>query len=164
MNETRAVGPSLKIGLVALLGVALGSLLPRFFGQPSMPATASKAAEAQAITVRLNDEDKNGLRALVREELAQTLGAARAGASTSPSDAGSASAPSPSPAAAEAYKAARATIDKQITHGSWTDADRTQLRAILPALSSDARIEVIRPLLIAMNEGKVHFAGNGPPF
>ena len=121
----------------------------------------------QPTAARLGDDEKLALRALIREELQASRGAAVPGADAAPNQ------PPTSPADALAqlspdrlkvYDGARRMIDDAIQHRSWTNEDRQQLREKLSSLPSDVGLEVVRPLIVAVNNQEVRFEGFGPLF
>ncbi len=138
---------------------------PLHEGAVAAPAAPPQTVVVGPTTARLGEDDKMALRALIREE----LGAERAAAAAS-SDAGPAASADPaqqwqlSPGGIQAFDHARAKVDAGLARGAWTEDDRAQLRASLATLPAGARAEVVRPLIVAVNEGKVHFAGHGPLF
>jgi hypothetical protein len=130
--------------------------------EPSAPILPPPPPATVVVTgpTRLSDADRDALRGLIREELR----AARVTA-----DAGGAS---PEPEATDravsnqdvkAYDQARATVDEAIARGSWTEADRAQLRVQLASLPTPMREELLGPLFVSINTHKVRFDGHGPP-
>jgi hypothetical protein len=111
-------------------------------------------------TARLADEDRSAMRALVREELAAAK--PRADAPRADRDPTSAEPPL-TDAQLQAFDRARATVDSGIAHGTWTSENRAQLRMTMAQLPVERTLEIVRPLVIAVNEGKVHWEGHGPP-
>jgi hypothetical protein len=162
----------LVIGLPCLgLGTAAGYWLSRVPRTPaSTPAPAPTASEPAAeprnvvvvgpTTARLADDDRAALRVLIREELAASKPAAdRARPDRDPP----AAEPTLTDAQLQAFDRARATIDSGIAQGTWTAEDRAQLRLTVAQLPAETSLEIVRPLLIAVNEGKVRWQGHGPP-
>jgi hypothetical protein len=133
----------------------------------SVAATATEPPSRDVVvvgptTARLDDADKNALRAIVREELAAERAAAAASASTTAAD-------DPqqwqlSDAAMKSYDVVHARVDDAITRGAWTPDDRDALRLQLGNLPAEARVEALRPLVVAVNDGRVRFTGHGPLF
>jgi hypothetical protein len=110
-------------------------------------------------TARLADDDRAALRALVREELA----ASKPRADAPRADRDPAPEPSLTDAQLQAFDRARATVDSSIAQGTWTPENRAQLRMTMAQLPAETSLEIVRPLLIAVNEGKVRWEGHGPP-
>jgi hypothetical protein len=114
--------------------------------------------------VRLTDDDRASLRAAVREELAAQHAAEQR------SDARPASTDNdPAPRALtdtqiKAFDVARTQVDQGIASRRWTMEDRAQLRANLATLPNETRFELLSPLIVAVNEGRVRFDGRGPLF
>ena len=182
-HRPREPGPGaslrpLVIGVSCLLlgiGVGVGVALTRSPGVPrSAGAQASSAVAPSpapsivlvgAATAKLGDDDRAALRAILREELV-----AERAATEGRSDAGREAPDEPRPARdlsseqLKVYDRARVEVDDGIARGAWTEDDRAQLRASLATLPPETRIEIIRPLVVSVNEGKVRFAGRGPLF
>jgi hypothetical protein len=47
--------------------------------------------------------------------------------------------------------------------GKWTDADREKMRPVLAASDDEARLALMRELSVAVNEGRIKLALQGPP-
>jgi hypothetical protein len=174
--DGRAAGRGLRsvllVGVPCIaLGLGAGMLLPRGRGaSPSRGEVA--AAPASAVSppatsvvvmgptrARLDDDDRAALRAMIRDELAAQNAAARPAPSAEARPE-----PTLSNEQLKAYDAARAEVDQGLAAGVWTEDDRRQLRAKLAGLPGDTSVEVVRPLLIAMNGGKLRFEGRGSVF
>jgi len=162
---TLLVGPA-----CAILGLGAGIALTR---HPA-PARATAAAAAATDTppsrevvafvptrARLDDEEKQTLRTIVREELAAERAAASASPSAKPATAADATWQLSSDAM-KVYDDVRVRVDDAIARRTWSNEDRAALRPQLAQLPPEARIEAMRPLLIAVNQGKVNFTGHGP--
>jgi hypothetical protein len=167
---------SLTVGVTAVLGVAAGvagSHLLERHSTSARPQTTAEATEPAPeprhdvvmvgpVTARLADEDRAALRALIREELA-------AGMTQSRGDDAGATTLAPRPPSqpletTDSYVQARSVVDDGISHGSWSPADRTRLRDALSSLPTEARLEIVQPLVVAVNSGRVRFEGHGPLF
>ena len=166
--------PSPRLSLLvgpacAILGLGAGVALTRHPAPPRATAAAAAATDAPSrevialgpTTARLDDDDKRALRAIVREELAAERAAAAASASAKPTTADDATWQL-SNDAMKIYDGVRARVDDAIARGTWSNEDRADLRPQLAQLPAEARIEAMRPLVIAVNQGRVHFAGRGP--
>jgi hypothetical protein len=158
------------VGVVcAVVGVGAGVALTRTWTPPHPPpapaaATAPAARDVLLVgpaTARLDELDKQELRAVIREELA----AQRAASAARSADA---AVPNPeshmSSESMRAYDDARVAVDDAIARGTWTERDRSGLRASMAQLPADSRLDLVRPLIVAVNSGKVHFDGRGPLF
>jgi hypothetical protein len=160
-----------------LLGLGGGIVLSRALGTspstavaPVMPTRAAPPESPSVLVVgsssaRLGADDHAALRAMMREELAaeRAVAEARADAGRTPTGEDRAEPPL-SNEQLKVYDRARAEVDHGLAGGTWTEDDRAQLRASLAILPTETRIEVLRPLVIAQNSGKLHFEGRGPPF
>jgi hypothetical protein len=62
------------------------------------------------------------------------------------------------------YEGARAAVDEGVSRGTWNDEDSAQLRAALVTLPPETATEVLRPLILAINEGHVRWQGHEPIF
>jgi hypothetical protein len=135
-----------------------------------MPAGAATVESPPVVVVSSPttplENDRAALRAMIHEELA----ADRAATAASRADAGREPArddrpePTLSNEQLKAYDRARTEVDRGIASGMWTEDDRLQLRASLATLPGETRIEIVRPLLVAVNARKVHFQGRGSLF
>jgi hypothetical protein len=158
-----------------VLGLAAGIAVSRRFtpehvaSSPAAAPNVDSTANVRVIpvvgptTARLADEDREALRALVREELA----ALRPAKDSSSADrAEDRQTPEPPIAGDQirAYDALRAKVDDSIARGVWTAEDRVQARAARASLSPRQFVETVRPLTVAVNLGKVRFEGPGPLF
>jgi hypothetical protein len=68
------------------------------------------------------------------------------------------------PAGHDAYLRARTAVDDGIARGVWSTEDRSALRALLVSVPGPLRLEIVSPLIVAVNAGKVQFRGRGPLF
>jgi hypothetical protein len=112
-------------------------------------------------TARLADDEREALRALIREEFAAQK------AATESRDAGNQDqAPdrAMSSEQVKSYDHARALVEDGVARGAWTEEDRAQLRGMIGALPSEERIEIVRQLIVAVNDKQVRFDGHGPLF
>jgi hypothetical protein len=126
------------------------------------PGEARSVVVAGSTTAHLGEDDRAALRTLIREEVAAALpheDARRAARDPQPAEVGAAAL---SDAQLKAYDQARAAIDDGIARGTWTPENRVQLRATLAGLPAETAVEVLRPLILAVNERKVHWEGRGP--
>jgi hypothetical protein len=132
-----------------------------------VPASDPPPVQAPALTVatRLSEADKGALRDLVREELAaeraRVAGARDAGRAAAEPD--STEVPI-SAANVKSFDEARSVIDEGLSRHVWTEADRAHIRQAVARLPPEMRMELIRPLIVAVNSGKVRFDGRGPLF
>jgi hypothetical protein len=167
----------LVVGAACLLvGAGAGVALSRGGGPPRATPTPPAASAAPSpeseraivlapTTARLAEEDRAALRAMIREE----IGAERSTQATA-TDAGGARAVDEPPAASlssdglRVYDRARADVDRGIARGVWTEDDRNQLRANLTGLPGKVRGEIVRPLIVAANAGKLRVEARGPLF
>jgi hypothetical protein len=62
------------------------------------------------------------------------------------------------------YDRVRATVDDGIARGVWTEENRAQVRADLRTLPPERARELVRPVLVALDQRQLRFEGNGPPF
>jgi hypothetical protein len=156
----------------AILGVGAGIALSRVSPKgpiarvedPAPPATATRndTVVVPHVTATLGEDDRTALRALVREELQAARTSDPHGVpSAEPSDR---SAPVVPPAALPAFDQARSRIDGAVQRGTWTLDDRDRLREEFGLLPADVRMIVVRPLIVAVNDSRVHFEGHGPLF
>ena len=157
---------SLVLGLAAGVGLTRSSSTrpePRervSRAADAPPPSMTAATSAPAVTVApLSEPDKAALRAMIREELA----AARPPPVESHE---------PSPAATlerpisnddlKAYDQVRAIVADGLHRGSWTEEDRAHARRTLGSLPPEMRLELVGPLIVAVNQQKVRFEGTGP--
>jgi hypothetical protein len=169
-TEARRSRAWAKVALAGVAGVAGGLALGRLPGvsragaQPcpvptflAQDAPPPVQALSEPVAARLSEEDKLALRAMVRQEVA-----AMRPPSTASETESSASVPPPPVEVIAALASARDSVDDAIVRGGWTPADRRQLRARLAGVSAEKREEVMLPLIVAVNEGRVRFDGHGP--
>jgi hypothetical protein len=171
-----ALGRALAIGVPCVfLGLAGGALIPRTTRPIAAPAAAAEDApgrqsEASSVTVvgptsaRLAEEDRAALRAMIHEELVAERPAPDAPAAALRAPAAQQADAPIAPEQLESYDGARVEVDRAIARGAWTSDDRARLRVSLAALPVETRIEITRPLLVAVNAGQVRFEGRGPLF
>jgi hypothetical protein len=173
--------PCILVGVAAGASAALarGHATPRRAGIPAENAgPAAGAPEARNVviagptTARLADDDRAALRALIRDELAATAGrsaaqpvdGAGAGGARAASN-GELSNESPlSGRDLKTYDRVRAAVDDGVARGVWTEENRAQVHADIRTLPAERAMEVVRPLLVALNQGQLHFEGSGPLF
>jgi len=166
--------------LCGLLGAAAGAAVMWGAGgvrspheEPRVAPSVASSSDAPAplprqfvyspVTASLGDDDKAALRALIREELK----AARPDSPAKPD----ASQESPEEALSRlprdgrtAYDEAQGMVGTAVQRGSWTNEDRSELRQRLAQLPVPMRLELVSPLIVAVNKGEVHFEGRGPLF
>lgn len=176
MGSTRRLVITIGIAGPVLGGAAVAGLM-QLFGPskdasasrraaPSPPGLPGSAAAPTAVAPAApapTAETPAGLEALLR--------AAVTAPSPDPSSSASSDSAPPredeaalSPDAMRAYERARTLVDQGVANGTWTQDDRQELRGDLLMLSTERRIELERPLIVAVNEGRVHFRGHGPLF
>lgn len=103
--------------------------------------------------------DSAGIREAVRQAIGEELAAAR-GADEADSEAASA----PTPEALVAIDSGKLYIDEAIGRGRWSTEQASHVRELGTGLSGDEYQELVRPLVIAINEGRVQVDAEGPPF
>ncbi len=69
-----------------------------------------------------------------------------------------------SPENAEAYGAARNTVDAGVASGCWSEQDAADLRDSLPHLTMKQQEELLSTLIPAMNRGEIEVEFDGFPF
>jgi hypothetical protein len=124
----------------------------------------------------LSDTDKAALRALIRDELGAALAAKHEVLATREVARRADVVPDASTRTAEqalagltrdqrvSYDDLTSLVSDGVDRGTWTADDRQQVREKLYALPPELGLEVVRPLMIAVNNGKVHPAVRGPLF
>ena len=118
-----------------------------------------------ASPARLTDADRAMLGEVVREQVRAALVAQQATTpDAGPKDEGQTAAERLTAPQMQAYDEARAMVGRRIEHGSWNDGDRAQLRPLLAGMPVDVRLEIVRPLIVAVNAGQVRFTGQGRLF
>jgi hypothetical protein len=55
-------------------------------------------------------------------------------------------------------------VDGALRSGQWTDEQADALRALIPRIGGEHHLELIRQLIVPINEGRVTYDGSGPPF
>jgi hypothetical protein len=132
---------------------------------PSPPAIPLREGRGQ-VQSGLPAPDQSALRSVIREELAQALAnhPMAAQAAAPPSSDEPDPLPAPSQAAIERFDIERAEIDQEIRRGTWTASDRERLRSALPGLTPEMREALMRQLVVAANEGRIHSETHGPLF
>jgi hypothetical protein len=160
----------LAVGAAGAWSLASRAPLPQ--KQTSVPPTAEAATAPPApqivfssVTTRLGADERESLRALIREELrTRPTAEVQPGADTgNPADPGTARdrlALNVRPV----YDEATAIVDESVRTRTWTEADRQRLRERSAELPADARMAILAPLITAVNAGEVHFEGRGPLF
>ncbi len=137
--------------LSVLAGAALGAGAV-WLALPTPSPTPAREAEVPACPAP-PPMDLQAIRAVVREEL-------RAFAPPPAK-------PEPAPvehAPSAGADAARHLVDGSLGRGAWTDADRLQLQALLPALSAAEREELQRKLVVAVNNEQIRVEVSGSLF
>jgi hypothetical protein len=174
------VSQNWKMALGVVVGTALGAgaTLVRSSGSgPPKPSAASSLASISHAPVSPAEseartplgpgfvvQDPEALRAIVREELQRALSErASAAEEKSPTQPEPATA-APNEADIKAFDSARRTVDEGLRRGTWTTADRDRLRETSGALPPDMRDELIKPLVVAANQGRIHVETQGPLF
>jgi hypothetical protein len=174
----RAARSPLPRVLVAAVGIGAGAAAMHLLDsahapspQAALAAPPSAATEERPVPVvigpvsaRLSDDDKHAIARMVREELGALqpapASAADSGAAPPENDRSSPS----SPAVAEARERVRVAVEQGIARGTWTDEDVMAMREAMVPMSGQDRVDAIRPLVIAVNEGRVRRVGRGPLF
>jgi hypothetical protein len=129
-----------------------------------LPATPTQDARGQ-VQSGLSALDQAALRGVVREELQQALANhAPSAAPAATSSEGADPSPAPSQAAIDRFDNARSDVDQGIRTGTWTAANREKLHSVLTELSPEMREALIRPLIVAANEGRIHVETGGALF
>ena len=163
----------LTVGVACtILGLGAGVAItrrpaPEHARRGAVPAEApsSSVVVVSPTTARLDDADKQALRAIVREELAAERAAiAPAVSATEATATDDAPKWQLSSGEMKIYDGVRASIDDAVARGTWSAEDRASLRPQIAQLPAEARVEAMRPLIVAVNEGKIHFSGRGPLF
>ncbi len=70
----------------------------------------------------------------------------------------------PSPESIAAFDAGRRVIGAALETKRWTEADAQKLRALLPTLTLDDRVELQRQISVAINERQIKLDFRGPLF
>jgi hypothetical protein len=122
-------------------------------------------------TAHLADDDRAALRALIRDELAasaaKNAAPAAAGAGANAALTASREPETERPLSSEdlkVYDRVRTTVDEGVARGNWTEDDRAHVHDAIRSLPPERASELVRPLFVALNEGKLHFEGRGPLF
>lgn len=132
---------------------------------PELPTTATQPARgpSQSGEPAL---DQGALRRVVREELTQAL--ANSPAPAQPAAPAKLDEPDPSPAPSQAtierFDSARVDVEQGIRRGAWTASDREKLQSVLGDLTPEMREALLRPLVVAANEGRLKVETQGPLF
>jgi hypothetical protein len=168
----RGQPPALAVGLVCLvvgagagLGLSRRTLPTKAALTPTPPSEAASVVVVGSTSARLAEEDRAALRAMIHEELVaeRSLAEARADAGhAAPSDAQPEEALSS--VQLKAYDRARAQVDHGLAGGVWTDDDKMQLHASLARLPVESWMDVVGPLIVAVNARKVRPERPGPLF
>jgi hypothetical protein len=160
--------------LFTFVGAVAATALVRARSQGVTPIRSSEATRAAPAEPRvapivlnpqlgLSEADRAALRNMIRDEV-------RAGRAVDPSVDAAVSQQADLPKLAaqltgdqrKVYDAAQSLVDQAIVHGSWTGDDRDHLRDGLVGIPEELRLEVVRPLIVAVNAGQVRFRGRGP--
>jgi len=138
--------------------------------EPS-PASPSGRPEAEAgartpAPVVVQAVDPNTLRAAVRQAVGEELAAARAAddAETVAATAASAAAAAPDADTLVAVDSGHRYIEGALGSGHWGAGQVSHLRELGVGLNAEQYQEMIRPLAIAINEGRVQVDVDGPAF
>jgi hypothetical protein len=118
----------------------------------------------------MSRDDKEEIRTLIREEL-RAIAAEQQQRGAAPES------PAPSEESKQAdlmaaltaqqlahYDQSKNLIAAGLARGTWTQADRDQLHERFNDVPGDLRMELVRPLIVAANRGKLKFEGVGPIF
>lgn len=116
---------------------------------PALPRAAPMVAATETV-----GPDLDALRAVVREELAARERDRPEPGPTRDAD----RTPAPPAVHAEAH----AMVSEALDAGRWTDARRDALRQRMSALSREQLDEVLSPLFVAINEGRLQVETTGP--
>ena len=160
------------------LGVLLGLAIPLTAGwwRPSsrvervvaptvesnpLPAV-SRSVVLGPVTAQLGEDDKETLRRLIRDELksGQAVAPAR---EEQPRDLDGVIKDLP-PEQLTSYRRAQQLVDEAASTKSWRQDDGRQLRSSLAGLPVPLYEHVTLALIDAVNNGQIHFEGNGPLF
>jgi hypothetical protein len=104
------------------------------------------------------------LRAAIRDEVRsavhdEAVAVAQPAAETTPAPAPKEPAlPTPS------YEKAKAHVSERLAQGSWSEADRERMQAMLGDMSDEERSEVMRAVIVAANKGQLRVQLAGPLF
>ena len=166
--------------LLCCLGVLLGLAIPLMGGwrRPSsgVEPVASPSPTLQSnplpavpravvlgpVTTQLGEDDKETLRRLIRDELksGQAVAPAR---EEPPRDLDGVVKDLP-PEQLTSYRRAQQLVDEAANSKVWREDDKRQLRSSLVGLPQPLHEHVVLALINAVNEGQIHFEGNGPLF
>jgi hypothetical protein len=100
--------------------------------------------------------DKGAIRDAVREAIGEELAAARAE--------DEAAEPVPAAETLVAVDSGQQYVQQAIGRGRWNAEDASRVRDLGAGLSAEQYQEMVRPLAIAINEGRVQLEVEGPPF
>jgi hypothetical protein len=169
-----------KVAVIcSLAGVIAGAAAMKAFGTSAQPHPRLLAPQVEEhfrepqppvelvvrpTTATLGEDEKRALRALVRDELRAALASGAMADAGQPASSPTDALASLSPNGMKTYDKAKDIIDTAIRHGSWTSEDRDQLREKLSTLPPDVYLEVVSPLVAAVNRREVRFEGRGPLF
>ena len=159
----RTATAAAAIALAAVTGYLLAS--PR----PTRPATSgAPPAAAPAAVGQHRDLDEQALRVLIRATIREQLRAAAVAPAVDRPAAPPAPAPAepvdPTPAEREARRDVETLVAGAIASGRWSAAERDRLVALAAALPDGARVEALRPLIVAINDQRVDLDIDGPAF
>jgi len=146
----------LVVGLVAA-AIAAGYCAGALGGAHAVPPASmgrERVVHDTTHVIHAGDAvDPAQLRAIVREELALRGEPAQAAPA----------APEPAPGAEAAFARAGALIEDRIAKGTWSRADRDELREAMAGLRQDQADEVARTLFPALNDGRLRLDYPGLP-
>ena len=163
--------------LVTGLMIGLGSNLVRSRGQEGLGSDTTHSSKwaaprctppelASAGTVQNNPLLLANIRTAVREELRAELATHR----SQVDEAHTEERPSTETLDAKAeerrqlaYQKASQSLRNAIGYGTWTQEDRQQLRSLLHELSVPQQDQLIGELFGAIQSGRLHMQGSGPP-
>lgn len=129
--------------------------------EPSPAATARVKAPTVNAEVRdrviVQAVDTQGIREAVRSAVGEELAALRS-AEEAELD------PAPAPETIAVIDSGHLYIGEAIASGRWGADEVSRVRDLGAGLSGEQYQELIRPLVIAINEGRVRVEVDGPPF
>jgi hypothetical protein len=147
---------------VAGIGFGTATLLARAPEKVDPPRLAGPPpARFERLPERGLDEET--VRRVVREELDHAQKDRSESATSVPSEEVT-NAPPPTDDQVKAVERGRQTVEASVRSGVWSDRDRDELRSALRDAPGNLHLEVIDPLIIAINQGKVRVDFVGPPF
>ncbi|HEY3501099.1 MAG TPA: hypothetical protein VGK73_40675 [Polyangiaceae bacterium] len=156
---------SFAFGAVLLgLGSAAGWLLRGASSTSTReppPAGTTRTSTPQARSeprdrVIVQAVDQAGIREAVREAISEELAAARHADESEVAE--------PEPETVAALDSGTRYVEAAVVQGRWGEEQASQIRRLGVGLSAEQYHEMIRPLSIAINEGRMQVEVDGPPF